>query len=267
MSATTTTPTVHGWSTRALSDVAVITRRNLLRTLRLPEVLVLSASMPVIFILMFTYVFGGSIQVPGVDNYVDYLIPGILAQTVVFGSTQTGVGLAEDLSRGMIDRFRSLPMARSAVLAGRTLSDTARNLFVVCLMLVVGFLVGFRIHTGVIPALGAVALALAFGLAFSWISAFIGLSVRDVESAQAAGFVWVFPLVFASSAFVPVDTMPGWLQTFADINPVTVTVNALRALTLGGPTARPVLESLAWIAGILLVFVPLAVNRYRRAAG
>jgi ABC-2 type transport system permease protein/oleandomycin transport system permease protein len=158
-------------------------------------------------------------------------------------------------------------MARSAVLAGRTLSDTVRNLFVVCLMLVVGTLVGFRFHAGVVPAVGAVGLALVFGLAFSWISALIGLSVRDVESAQAAGFVWVFPLVFASSAFVPVDTMPGWLQGFANVNPVTITVNALRALTLGGPTARPVLEALAWIAGILLVFVPLAVNRYRRAAG
>jgi ABC-2 type transport system permease protein/oleandomycin transport system permease protein len=249
------------------TDAAAVTRRNLYRYIRVPTLLLFSTIQPVMFVLLFTYVFGGAIEVPGVDTYVDYLMAGILAQTVIFGSTQTGVGLAEDMTKGMVDRFRSLPMARSAVLAGRTLSDTARNLFVVCLMLVVGFLVGFRIHTGVIPAIGAVALALAFGLAFSWISAFIGLSVRDVESAQAAGFVWVFPLVFASSAFVPVDTMPGWLQTFADINPVTVTVNALRALTLGGPTARPVLEALAWIVGILLVFVPLAVNRYRRAAG
>jgi ABC transporter DrrB family efflux protein len=249
------------------ADAAAVTRRNLYRYVRVPTLLLFSTIQPVMFVLLFTYVFGGAIQVPGVDNYVDFLMAGILVQTVIFGSTQTGVGLAEDMSRGMVDRFRSLPMARSAVLAGRTTSDTVRNLFVVCLMLVVGTLVGFRFHAGVGPAVGAVGLALAFGLAFSWISALIGLSVRDVESAQAAGFVWVFPLVFASSAFVPVDTMPGWLQTFADINPVTVTVNALRALTLGGPTARPVLESLAWIVGILLVFVPLAVNRYRRAAG
>jgi ABC transporter DrrB family efflux protein len=249
------------------ADAAAVTRRNLYRYVRVPTLLLFSTIQPVMFVLLFTYVFGGAIQVPGVDNYVDFLMAGILVQTVIFGSTQTGVGLAEDMSRGMVDRFRSLPMARSAVLAGRTTSDTVRNLFVVCLMLVVGTLVGFRFHAGVGPAVGAVGLALAFGLAFSWISALIGLSVRDVESAQAAGFVWVFPLVFASSAFVPVDTMPGWLQTFADINPVTITVNALRALTLGGPTARPVLESLAWIAGILLVFVPLAVNRYRRAAG
>jgi ABC-2 type transport system permease protein len=249
------------------ADAAAVTRRNLYRYVRVPTLLLFSTIQPIMFVLLFTYVFGGAIQVAGVDNYIDFLMAGILVQTVIFGSTQTGVGLAEDMSRGMVDRFRSLPMARSAVLAGRTLSDTVRNLFVVCLMLVVGTLVGFRFHAGVVPAVGAVGLALAFGLAFSWISALIGLSVRDVESAQAAGFVWVFPLVFASSAFVPVATMPGWLQAFAEINPVTITVNALRALTLGGPTVRPVLEALAWIAGILLVFVPLAVNRYRRAAG
>ena len=249
------------------TDAAAVTRRNLYRYVRVPTLLLFSTIQPVMFVLLFTYVFGGAIQVPGVEHYIDFLMAGILVQTVIFGSTQTGVALAEDMSRGMIDRFRSLPMARSAVLAGRTLSDTVRNLFVVGLMLVVGTLVGFRFHAGFVPSLGAVALALAFGLAFSWISAFIGLSVRDVESAQAAGFVWVFPLVFASSAFVPVESMPGWLQAFARVNPVTVTVNALRALTLGGPITKPLLQSLAWIAGILLVFVPLAVNRYRRAAG
>jgi ABC-2 type transport system permease protein/oleandomycin transport system permease protein len=237
------------------TDAAAVTRRNLYRYVRVPTLLLFSTIQPVMFVLLFTYVFGGAILVPGVKHYIDFLMAGILVQTVIFGSTQTGVALAEDMSRGMIDRFRSLPMARSAVLAGRTLSDTVR------------ILVGFRFHAGFVPALGAVALALAFGLAFSWISAFIGLSVRDVESAQAAGFVWVFPLVFASSAFVPVASMPGWLQAFARVNPVTVTVNALRALTLGGPITKPLLQSLAWIAAILLVFVPLAVNRYRRAAG
>jgi ABC-2 type transport system permease protein len=242
------------------TDAAAVTRRNLYRYIRVPTLLLFSTIQPVMFVLLFTYVFGGAIQVPGVEHYIDFLMAGILVQTVIFGSTQTGVALAEDMSRGMIDRFRSLPMARSAVLA-------VRNLFVVLLMLLVGTLVGFRFHAGFVPAVGAVALALAFGLAFSWISAFIGLSVRDVESAQAAGFVWVFPLVFASSAFVPVESMPGWLQSFARVNPVTVTVNALRALTLGGPITRPLLQSLAWIAAILLVFVPLAVNRYRRAAG
>jgi ABC-2 type transport system permease protein/oleandomycin transport system permease protein len=250
-----------------VTDAALVTRRNLYRYLRVPTLLLFSTIQPVMFVLLFVYVFGGAIQVPGVEHYVDYLMAGILAQTVIFGSTQTGVALAEDMSRGMIDRFRSLPMARSAVLAGRTLSDTVRNLFVVGLMLVVGTLVGFRFHAGLLPALAAVGLAVAFGLAFSWISALIGLSVRDVESAQAAGFIWVFPLVFASSAFVPVASMPGWLQAFVRANPVTITVNALRALTLGGPTTRPLLQALAWIVGILLVFVPLAVNRYRRAAG
>jgi ABC transporter DrrB family efflux protein len=250
-----------------VADAAAVTKRNLYRYVRVPTLLLFSTIQPIMFVLLFTYVFGGSIQVPGVDRYIDYLMPGILAQTVIFGSTQTGVGLAEDLSRGMIDRFRSLPMARSAVLAGRTLSDTVRNLAVIVLMLAVGTLVGFRFHAGVLPAVGAVGLAISFGLAFSWISAFIGLSVRDVESAQAAGFVWVFPLVFASSAFVSVDNMPGWLQAFAKANPVTITVDALRTLSLGGPTTTPVLRSLAWIVGILLVFVPLAVSRYRRAAG
>ena len=249
-----------------VADAVAVTRRNLLRYVRVPTLLLFSTIQPVMFVLLFVYVFGGEIRIPGIA-YVDYLMPGIFVQTVVFGSTQTGVGLAEDLSRGMIDRFRSLPMARSAVLAGRTLSDTVRNLFVVLLMTVVGTLVGFRFHAGLLATLAAIVLAVLFGLAFSWIAAFIGLSVRDVESAQAAGFVWVFPLVFASSSFVRVESMPGWLQGFARANPITNTVNALRALCLGGPTTRPLLYSLAWILGILLVFVPLAVRRYRRAAG
>jgi ABC-2 type transport system permease protein/oleandomycin transport system permease protein len=199
--------------------------------------------------------------------YVDYLMPGIFVQTVVFGATQTGVGLAEDLTKGMIDRFRSLPMARSAVLAGRTLSDTVRNAFVVLLMSVVGYLVGFRIHAGVPAAVAAAALALAFGLCFSWISALIGLAVRDVESTQAASFVWIFPLVFASTAFVPLVRLPGWLQAWAKINPVSVTVDALRALLEGWPsTTYHLAEALAWVAAILIVFVPLSVRKYRRSA-
>jgi ABC-2 type transport system permease protein/oleandomycin transport system permease protein len=266
MSATTTADERHMALYWTVADAAAVTRRNLLRYVRVPTLLLFSTIQPVMFVLLFVFVFGGAINVPGVD-YVDYLMPGIFVQTVVFGSTQTGVGLAEDLSRGMIDRFRSLPMARSAVLAGRTLSDTVRNLFVVVLMIAVGTLVGFRFHVGVAAALAAIALAVLFGLAFSWIAALIGLSVRDVESAQAAGFIWVFPLTFASSAFVPVQSMPGWLQGLAKANPITNTVDALRALCLGGPTVRPLLYSLAWIGGILLVFVPLAVNRYRRAAG
>jgi ABC transporter DrrB family efflux protein len=249
--------------TWAVSDALAMTRRNLLRYVRLPNLLVFSTIQPVMFVLLFTYVFGGAVRIPS-GSYKDFLLPGILVQTVIFGSTQTGVGLADDLSRGMIDRFRSLPMARSAVLAGRTLSDTVRNLFVVLLMIGVGLLIGFRFHAGFVAAVGAIALAVLFGLAFSWISAFIGMAVRDVESAQTAGFIWIFPLVFASAVFVPVSTMPGWLQSFARINPVTNTAEAVRALCQGGPTAAHVLYSLAWIVGILLVFVPLSVRRYRR---
>ena len=190
---------------------------------------------------------------------------GIFVQTVVFGATQTGVGLAEDLSKGMIERFRSLPMARSAVLAGRTLGDAVRNILVVLLMTVVGALIGYRLHAGLLSALAALALVALFGFAFSWISATIGLAVHDVESAQTAGFVWVFPLVFASSVFVPLQTMPGWLQAFARVNPISNMANAIRGLTIGGPTLLPVLYSLAWIAGILAVFMPLATRIYRRA--
>jgi ABC-2 type transport system permease protein/oleandomycin transport system permease protein len=247
----------------AVTDALAMTRRNLFRYIRVPNLLVFSTIQPVMFVLLFTYVFGGAVRISG-GSYKDFLLPGILVQTVIFGSTQTGIGLADDLSRGMIDRFRSLPMARSAVLAGRTLSDTVRNLFVVLLMIGVGLLIGFRFHAGFIAAVGAVALAVLFGLAFSWISAYIGMVVRDVESAQTAGFIWIFPLVFASAVFVPVSTMPGWLQSFARVNPVTTTAEAVRALCQGGPTASHVLHSLAWIAGILLVFVPLSVRRYRR---
>jgi ABC transporter DrrB family efflux protein len=249
----------------AVRDAIVLTQRSLLRYLRIPSLLVFSTIQPVMFVLLFRYVFGGAIEVPGVD-YVDFLMPGIFVQTSVFGATATGVGLATDLKTGMVERFKSLPMARSAVLAGRTLSDTVRNSFVVLLMTLVGYLVGFNFSAGFLPAVGALMLAVAFGFAFSWISATIGLAVRDAESTQAASFIWIFPLTFASSAFVPVESMPAWLQAFADINPVTITVNALRALVLGGPTATLVFQALAWIAGILIVFVPLAVRRYRQVA-
>ncbi len=254
-----------GW---AVSDAITVTRRNLLRYVRIPTLLVFSTVQPIMFVLLFVYVFGGAIRVPGVP-YKDFLMPGIFVQTAVFGSVQTGVGLAEDLSKGLVDRFRSLPMARSAVLAGRTISDTVRNLFVIALMSVVGLAVGARIHAGIPHALVGLLLAVLFGLAFSWISAFIGMSIKDPESVQAASFVWIFPLTFASVAFVPLQGMPGWLQAWAKVNPVSVTVNALRDLTLGTSLTGRSLgvdlgQSLAWIAGILLVFVPLAVSRYRK---
>jgi ABC-2 type transport system permease protein len=249
-----------------ISDALAMTRRNLIRYVRIPTLLVFSTVQPIMFVLLFAYVFGGAIKglPPGV-KYIDFLMSGIFVQTVVFGSTQTGVGLAEDLSKGMIERFRSLPMARSAVLAGRTLGDAVRNSLVVLLMTVVGVVIGFRLHAGVLPALFALVLVVGFGFAFSWISATIGLAVHDVESAQTAGFVWVFPLTFASSVFVPLTTMPGWLQAFARANPITNMANALRALTLGGPTTRPVLYAVAWIVGILVVFMPFATRTYRKA--
>jgi ABC-2 type transport system permease protein/oleandomycin transport system permease protein len=281
MSATTTTaakaPVVDRMPLKwVIQDALAMTRRNLLKYVRVPTLLVFSTIQPVMFVILFAYVFGGAIgsQLPPEVNYKDYLMAGIFVQTVIFGSTQTGVALAEDLTRGMIDRFRSLPMARSAVLAGRTTGDTIRNLFVVLLMSGVGYLIGFRFHGGPLATVGAILLAVLFGLAFSWISANIGLRVRDVESAQAASFVWVFPLVFASSAFVPVETMPSWLQGFARNNPISVVVDASRYLVLGDERAQligmtgsmwsHVMPALLWIAGILVVFVPLAVRKYRR---
>lgn len=249
----------------AAADTLTIAGRNLMGMKRVPQVLVFSTIQPVLFVLMFRYVFGGAIQVPGVD-YVDYLMPGIFAQTIAFGSIQTGVGLAEDLGKGLIERFRSLPMARSAVLAGRTVADLARNLIVFSLMVAVGFLVGFRVHTGVVAFLAAVALLLAFAFALSWVFATLGLAVGNAEAAQAAAFPVLAPLVFASSAFVPLEAQPGWLQVFSAHQPVTITVNAVRALVLGGPTLSLALQSLAWSVGIVAVFAPLAVRRYRRAA-
>ncbi len=246
-----------------LSDIAVMTKRNLLRYQRLPQLIIFSSIQPVMFVLLFVYVFGGAIHTPGV-SYVNYLIPGILVQTVLFGAMLTGVGLADDLSKGMIDRFRSLPMARSAVLAGRTITESIRNIFVVILISAVGFIIGFRIENGIFNFLLAIALVVLFGFAFSWVSATIGLAVKNVETAQTAGFIWVFPLVFASSIFVPVQSMSTGIRVFAEHNPISYTVNVVRALCLGTPVGNDVWYSLAWIVGILIVFVPLAVSRYRK---
>lgn len=248
------------------ADAVVLTRRNLLQYVRIPQLLVFSTIQPVMFVLLFTFVFGGAIaaSVPG-GNYVNFLMPGIFVQTAVFGATATGVGLAEDLGRGMIDRFRSLPMARSAVLAGRTFADMIRNVFVVLLMTVVGVLVGFNPLSGGLPAyVLMLVIIVLFGYSFSWISALIGMAVKDPESVQAAGFIWIFPLTFVSSAFVPVATFPTWLQPIAEINPVTVTVNACRTLLTGTATLDTILPPLFWIGVILVVFVPLSVRAYRR---
>jgi ABC transporter DrrB family efflux protein len=249
----------------AIDDTLTIVWRNLVKMKRMPQLVVFATVQPVIFVLMFRYVFGGAIHT-GSLPYVDYLMPGIFAQTVAFGSMQTGVGLAEDLRNGLIERFRALPMARSAVLAGRTLADLIRNLFVIILMMVVGFAVGWRLHTNVIGLLAGVAVLLAFSFALTWTFALVGLLTGDPETAQAASFPLLGPLVFASTAFVPLNTMPGWLQAFAAHQPVSVTVDAVRALTAGGPTTSHVLTSLAWSIGIVVVFAPLAVRRYRMTA-
>lgn len=246
-------------------DFMTIMKRNLLRYIRLPNLIVWNTVQPVMFVLLFTYVFGGIIKFVVHQAYIDFLMPGIFIQAAVFGSTQTGIGISEDMDKGMIDRFKSLPMARMAVLAGRTMSDSVRNVGVVLLMTGVGAILGFRFHNGVGLFIAALALVVAFGLAFSWISAVIGLLAGDPESTQAAGFVWILPLTFASSAFVPVASMPGWLQAFAKADPVTHAVDTLRILLSGGALQVSLIETLAWIVGILIVAIPLAVWLYMRS--
>jgi ABC transporter DrrB family efflux protein len=245
-----------------VADTATIARRNLLALVRIPEALFFSTLQPIMFVLLFRYVFGGAIPVTG-TTYVNYLMPGIFVQTVAFGSANTAIGLAEDLQKGLLERFRALPMTRSAVLTGRTTSDLVRNIFVVAIMTAVGFAVGFRPTTGVLPYLAGVLMILTFAYSLSWGMAFIGLSAPNSETAQIMSFPLLFPLTFASSAFVPVSSMPGWLQGFATYQPVSVTVNACRALMLGGPTEKWVVQSLAWTAGLLIVLVPLAARKYR----
>jgi len=246
-------------------DTYAVAQRNLIAYRRVPQLLVFSTIQPVIFVLMFRYVFGGAIQVPGNIPYVDFLMPGIFLQTVIFGSLATGIGLSTDMKSGLMERFHALPMARSAVLTGRTLADLSRNVFVVALMMTVGFIVGWRIHTNVVGLVSGGLLVLLFGYAMSWIFATVGLAVGDPETAQAAAFPVLAPLVFASTAFVPPDSMPGWLQVWARNQPVSATAEAVRALTIGGPTTAEVLEAVAWCVGILVIFAPIAVRLYRRA--
>jgi ABC transporter DrrB family efflux protein len=256
----------HRQPIRALRDALAVTGRNLITYRRVPQLLVFSTIQPVVFVLLFRYVFGGAIDVPGGVSYVDYLMPGIFVQTVVFGAVATAVGLATDMQTGLLERFRSLPMARSGVLAGRTLADLARNVFVVALMVGVGFAVGFRVHTDALSFIAGLLLVLLFSHVMSWVFATVGLVVKDPETAQAASFPFMAILVFASSAFVPVSTMPSWLQGFAEHQPVSVTVSAVRALSLGGPTWTYVWQCLAWCAAIFLVCAPLAIWRYRRTS-
>jgi len=248
-----------GWLRHSLA----ITNRNLLHLLRDPTLMTFVVLQPVMFVVLFNYVFGGAMNFPGVD-YAQFLIPGVIVQTVAFAGAATGIGLTEDLSKGILDRFRSLPIARSAYLTGRIVADAARTLISVLVIFAVGFLIGFRFEAGAGAGVAAIALAVAFGAAMSWVGAWIGLVARTPEAAQSGGFIWLFPLVFASSVFVQPTTMPGWLEAFAKVNPITVVADATRALTIGGPVTSPLLKALAWIAAITAVFFALSVQRYRR---
>jgi ABC-2 type transport system permease protein/oleandomycin transport system permease protein len=250
---------------RAVKDTLVIAERNLISYTRIPEALFFSSVQPIMFVLLFRYVFGGAIRVADPGGYVNYLIPGIFVQTVAFGAVQTSIGLAEDLQKGLIERFRSLPMARSGVLAGRTVADLCRNVLVACLITGVGYAVGFRVETSVWGYLAAVLLILMFAYSLSWGFAVIGLSAANSETAQVMSFPLLFPLTFASSAFVPVQSMPGWLQGFAKYQPVSEVIDAARGLMVGGvaDVAGHVEISLVWSVGLLIVLAPLAVHKYR----
>jgi ABC transporter DrrB family efflux protein len=249
-----------------VTDAQVVSLRNLRHFVRQPDLLIFSTIQPIMFVLLFTYVFGGAIShsLPAGVSYIDYLLPGILVQSVTFRASQTAVGLSDDLKLGVIDRFRSMPMARSAVLIGRTAADLVRNVLIIVLMIIVGYIIGFRFQAGVAQAVACIALVSAFGLALSWIFAFVALTVRGAEAAQTAGFVVLFPLVFASSVFVPVSTLPHWLQVIAKVSPVTLTANAARSLALVPGTPSSLGSAIAWIAGLLVVFIQLSVWRYRR---
>jgi ABC-2 type transport system permease protein len=251
---------------RLVSDTLIIAERNLVRLPRAPELLIAFTIQPIMFVLLFRYVFGGAIRTPGY-SYVDFLIPGIIVQNTAFGGFVTALGLNEDMRKGLIDRFRSLPMARPAVLAGRTLSDVVTNALSLTILLVTGVIIGFSFHTSLPDAIAGIGLLLLFGYAFSWFFAFIGLLVKSSEAANSIGFIAVFPLTFISSAFVPVRSMPSVLRAFAEVNPFTVTVDAMRHLWLGAPEHNAVWGAVVWTLVIFAAFAVLAVARYRRAVG
>jgi ABC-2 type transport system permease protein len=252
-------PTGLGWFFR---DTWAEASRHLIATIRNPDLLVFASIQPIMFVVLFVYVFGGAIDIPGFDSYEQFVVPGIFAQTVLFGSAFTGIGIAEDMSKGFIDRLRSLPMHQPAVLVGRTVSDLVRNMFTFVVMLVVGLLVGFRLNGGVVDAVVATLLILAFAYAFSWIQALIGLSVKSVEAANSAGFIWMFPMTFVSSAFVSTESMPSWLQRVAELNPFTIVTNATRALYNGSDPGADLWWSILWAIGITVVFALLSFRKF-----
>ena len=247
------------------ADTATLTRRDLLIWLRNPAFIFFTIIQPVMFVLLFRYVFGGAIPVSVPGGYVNFLMPGIVAQTAAFASFGTAIALARQLQKGVIDRFRAMPMARSAVLLGRLSADAARLTVTVAVIVAVGYAVGFRFQNGAGPAVIMLVLAVVLGLTICTVSAYVGLAIKDEESVGSFGLVWLFPLTFVSAAFVPVSSMPGWLQAFAKNQPVTIVIDEMRALALGGPLALHAWQSAVWLAGIVAVFVPLAVREYRRA--
>jgi ABC transporter DrrB family efflux protein len=249
----------------AAADSLAVAKRNIIALTRRPQLLGFATIQPVLFVLMFRYVFGGSIHVPGV-SYTNYLMAGIFVQTVMFGAQNTAIGMAEDLRNGLIERFRSLVMAPSAVLAGRVLADVVRNLFVIVLMVGVGYLVGFRLQTNMAALAAATGILLLFGFAISWVTALLGLTAKSAEAAGAAALPLTVLLGFPSSAFLLTRNLPGPLRVYADHQPLTATVNSIRSLLLGGPTASHVIVAIIWCLGIVAVFAPLAVLRYRRAS-
>jgi ABC-2 type transport system permease protein/oleandomycin transport system permease protein len=250
---------------RVVTDTLIVAERNLVRVKRNPEILTAFTIQPVMFLLLFVYVFGGAISTPHYE-YKDFLLPGIMVQNIAFGGFVTALGLNEDLNRGLIDRFRSLPMARPAVLAGRTLSDVGTNALSIVVLTTTGLIIGFSFHASALEIAGGVGLLLLFGYAFSWVFALLGLLVSSPEAANSLGFLAVFPLTFVSSAFVPVESMPSALRWFAEVNPFTIVVNAMRSLWIGAPAGNNVWGAVVWSLAILAVFAPLAVWRYRRAA-
>jgi ABC-2 type transport system permease protein/oleandomycin transport system permease protein len=250
---------------RLVTDTVIIAERNLIRLPRSPDLLLAFTVQPIMFVLLFRYVFGGAINTGGIP-YAEFLIPGIIVQNIAFGGFVTALGLNEDVHKGLIDRFRSLPMSRAAVLAGRTISDTFTNALSMTILLVTGLIIGFSFHTSFLHAIAGVGLLLAFGYAFSWFFALVGMLVSSPESANSAGFIAVFPLTFISSAFVPVHSMPSVLRAFANVNPFTIVVNAIRHLWLGAPAHNYVWGAVVWCFVIVAVFAPLAVARYRTAA-
>jgi ABC transporter DrrB family efflux protein len=251
---------------RLVTDTLVIAERNLIRLPRAPDLLLAFTVQPIMFVLLFRYVFGGAITTPGY-SYVEFLIPGIIVQNIAFGGFVTALGLNEDVHKGLIDRFRSLPMARPAVLAGRTLADVVTNALSMTILLITGLIIGFSFQTDALQVLSGIAILLLFGYAFSWVFAFLGLLVSSPEAANSVGFIAVFPLTFISSAFVPVASMPEPLKAFAQVNPFTIVVDAMRSLWIGAPAGNNVWGAVVWSLVIIAAFAPLAVARYRRAAG